>query len=396
MEKLNIGLFIDTWFPMVDGVINVVDNYAKRLCKFANVTVFAPKVNKNYTGSNLPYKIVFCKSTKFFNLDYRLPLPKLDKNFKKEIKAANLDVIHIHSPFSIGKMAAKFGNKNKIPVISTFHSQFKQDFMRATKSKLITKLLLKIITKVFNRSNLLLTMNPKCAEIIKSYGNPKCSEIIKSYGYKGRIELLPNGTDLAPNQNLTDLIAKIKKINNLTDEKILINIGRLTKLKNIDLVIDSCKILKQENFHFKLFIVGGGQDEKYFKKKVNANNLSKEIVFVGKILDQSLKSAYLASADLNVFPSFYDTDGIVKIEAAAFETPTLFAKGSVASSSCKDNVNGYISEAKPNSFAKKITEIFDDNNYFAVCKQAKNDLYLSWDGVVEKLLKIYLKEKKND
>ena len=384
MEKLNIGLFIDTWFPMVDGVINVVDNYAKRLCKFANVTVFAPKVNKNYTGSNLPYKIVFCKSAKFFNLDYRLPLPKLDKVFKKQIKAANLDIIHIHSPFSIGKMAASFGNKNKIPVVATFHSQFKQDFMRATKSKLVTKILLKVITKVFNRANLLLTMNPKC------------SEIIKSYGYKGRIELLPNGTDLAPNQNLTDLIAKIKKINNLTDEKILINIGRLTKLKNIDLVIDSCKILKQKNFHFKLFIVGGGQDEKYFKKKVNANNLSKEIVFVGKILDQSLKSAYLASADLNVFPSFYDTDGIVKIEAAAFETPTLFAKGSVASSSCIDGVNGYIAEAEPNSFAKKITEIFDDNNYFAVCKQAKNDLYLSWDGVVEKLLNIYLKEKKND
>ena len=385
MKKLNIGLFIDTWFPMVDGVINVVDNYAKRLCKFANVTVFAPKVNKNYTGSNLPYKIVFCKSAKFFNLDYRLPLPKLDKNFKKEIKAANLDVIHIHSPFSIGKMAAKFGNKNKIPVISTFHSQFKQDFMRATKSKLITKLLLKIITKVFNRSNLLLTMNPKCAEIIKGYG------------YKGKIKLLPNGTDLNSETELSKQINEIKEKYEISDDQVvLITIGRLVKLKNIDLVIDSCKILKEQGFNFKLLIIGGGQDEKYFKRKVKENKLSGEVKFVGRVYDATIKSAFFSLANLNVFPSFYDTDGIVKIEAAAFETPTLFAKGSVASSSCKDNVNGYISEAKPNSFAKKITEIFDDNNYFAVCKQAKNDLYLSWDGVVEKLLNIYLKEKKND
>ena len=141
MEKLNIGLFIDTWFPMVDGVINVVDNYAKRLCKFANVTVFAPNVGE-FDRSKFPYKIVSCKSTKFLGLDYRLPLPKCDKVFKKQIKAANLDIIHIHSPFSIGKMAASFGKKNKIPVVATFHSQFKQDFMRATHSKFISKILL--------------------------------------------------------------------------------------------------------------------------------------------------------------------------------------------------------------------------------------------------------------
>ena len=384
MEKLNIGLFIDTWFPMVDGVINVVDNYAKRLCKFANVTVFAPNVGE-FDRSKFPYKIVSCKSTKFLGLDYRLPLPKLDKHFKKEIKAANLDIIHIHSPFSIGKMAANFGNKNKIPVVATFHSQFKQDFMRATKSKLITKLLLKIITKVFNRSNLLLTMNPKCAEIIKGYG------------YKGKIKLLPNGTDLNSETELSKQINEIKEKYEISDDQVvLITIGRLVKLKNIDLVIDSCKILKEQGFNFKLLIIGGGQDEKYFKRKVKENKLSGEVKFVGRVYDATIKSAFFSLANLNVFPSFYDTDGIVKIEAAAFETPTLFAKGSVASSSCKDNVNGYISEAKPNSFAKKITEIFDDNNYFAVCKQAKNDLYLSWDGVVEKLLNIYLKEKKND
>lgn len=40
MKKLKVGLFIDTWYPMVDGVIMVVDNYAKRLSKFCDVTVF--------------------------------------------------------------------------------------------------------------------------------------------------------------------------------------------------------------------------------------------------------------------------------------------------------------------------------------------------------------------
>ena len=82
-KKLNIGLFIDSWFPMVDGVINVVDNYAKRLNKLANVTVFAPKARGEYDPSGLSYNLVQCKSAKVFFLDYDLPLPQFDKNFKK-------------------------------------------------------------------------------------------------------------------------------------------------------------------------------------------------------------------------------------------------------------------------------------------------------------------------
>lgn len=384
-KKLNIGLFIDTWFPMIDGVISVVDNYARHLSKVANVTVFAPNSGKVENINSLPYKLVRCKSMKVVGLDYVLPLPSLDKKFKRELKKANLDIIHIHSPFTIGKMATTFGKKNNIPVVATFHSQYERDFYKVTKSHLLTKILLKKIIKVFNMSNLLLTMNSKCVEIIKNYG------------YKGRVKILPNGTNLKSEINLSKYTEEIYdkyKINN--EQKILISIGRLVKLKNIDLVIESCKILKQKNFNFKLLIVGGGQDELYFKKKVKELSLSSEIDFIGKIYDNKLKSAYLSIADLNVFPSFYDTDGIVKIEAAAFETPTLFAKGSVASASCSDNINGYIANPDPISFANKIINIFRDLNYQNVCKNAKKDLYKTWDQIIKKLFIIYNKEIKND
>lgn len=41
-KKITIGLFIDTFFPMIDGVTVVVDNHAERLANYANVIVFAP------------------------------------------------------------------------------------------------------------------------------------------------------------------------------------------------------------------------------------------------------------------------------------------------------------------------------------------------------------------
>lgn len=66
---------------MIDGVVMVVDNYAKRLIKYANVIVFAPDYAKGkFDDSKFPYKVVRCKSIKMPIIDYSLPMPKLDKN----------------------------------------------------------------------------------------------------------------------------------------------------------------------------------------------------------------------------------------------------------------------------------------------------------------------------
>lgn len=104
-KKITIGLFIDTFFPMVDGVTMVVDNYAKRLINYANVIVFAPECpGTHFDDSQFSYKVVRCKSIKIPIVDYSLPIPKLDKNFMHELKNAKLDIVHIHSPFTIGKI----------------------------------------------------------------------------------------------------------------------------------------------------------------------------------------------------------------------------------------------------------------------------------------------------
>ena len=97
MRKINIGLFIDTYFPMIDGVIMVVDNYAKRLSKYANVYVFAPRIPKTkYNDSIFNYKVIRCKSIDISFIDYALPLPDFDKKFKEKLNNCNLDIIHIH------------------------------------------------------------------------------------------------------------------------------------------------------------------------------------------------------------------------------------------------------------------------------------------------------------
>ncbi|MCR5186167.1 MAG: glycosyltransferase [Clostridia bacterium] len=102
-DKITVGIFIDTFFPMIDGVTMVVDNYARRLKKYANVVVFAPKMYKeNFDDSKLPYKVVRCKSCGVPFIDYSLPIPNLDMGFKKILDSYNFDIVHIHSPATTG------------------------------------------------------------------------------------------------------------------------------------------------------------------------------------------------------------------------------------------------------------------------------------------------------
>ena len=131
---MKVGLFIDTFFPMIDGVVILVDNYARRLSKFCDVVVFAPSIpNSNFDDTTLPYKVIRCKSLSIFTLDYSLPIPKLDKNFIEILENEKLDLVHIHSPFAIGKIGIDYAKKYNIPSISTIHSQFKQDFQKYIK-----------------------------------------------------------------------------------------------------------------------------------------------------------------------------------------------------------------------------------------------------------------------
>ena len=101
---MKVGLFLDTFYPMVDGVIKVVDNYATRLAKKGEVVLFCPGV-KGYDEAEdkkYPYEIVRCHSLPLGGLDYSLPLGSVDPSFQIPLSRSNVDLVHIHSPFTLG------------------------------------------------------------------------------------------------------------------------------------------------------------------------------------------------------------------------------------------------------------------------------------------------------
>ena len=382
-NKITIGLFIDTFFPMIDGVTMVVDNYAKRLTEYANVIVFAPEYPKaQYDDSKLLYKVVRCKSVKMPIIDYSLPMPKIDKEFMHELNNTKLDIVHIHSPFTIGKIGVEYAKKNNVPAIATMHSQYKKDFLRAVKFEPLANLLTKIIIRQYNKCDECWAVN---SEIAKIY--------YEEYKYKKLPKVMGNATDMKLVENMEQAKKLINEKYNISpDEKVFLFVGRINNLKNVFLIANSLKILKEKyNPKFKMLFVGSGQDEDELKSIIDKNNMNQDIIMCGKISDRELLANIYARADLFLFPSLYDASSIVQIEAASQKTPTLFVEGAATTATITENVNGFISQNNEEDFAEKINEIINNKAlYDSVCENVYKDIYINWDSQVSKVFDSYM------
>ena len=388
-EKITIGLFTDSFLPMMDGVAIVVDNYAKRLSKYANVIVFAPRyLNMLMDDSKFNYEVVRCRSIKVPFIDYSLPMPKMDVNFSKILKKYHLDIVHIHSPFTIGEAGIRYAKKNHISVIGTMHSQYRQDFLRAVKNERFANTLNMKLIKVFNKCDECWAVNKEVARIF-----------YEDYGYKTLPKVMNNATEMLPVDNYQEAYHYIDTKEHLKGKFVFIFVGRLNNLKNIFFIVDALKIVKEKepSIDFKMLFVGTGQDEEELKKRIKRNNLEKEITLCGKITDRVLLSKYYVRADLFLFPSLYDASSIVQIEAASQKTPVLFLKGAATTSTVTDNVNGFIEENDVSLYADRIIKIVKDKKLLSeVSENAYRDLYKNWDDKIKEVYENYLKFLKNE
>ena len=388
-KRLKIGIFMDSYYPAIDGVVLVIDNLAKELAKFNDVTVVVPKSESIKDDINRPYKVIRIDSIKVPTTEYRLGLPKnkLSKMFR-ELVNEEFDVIHIHSPFTIGKLGVRVAKYMGIPCIATMHTRFDFEIKKRVNSKIVTNTVIKELVKVYNKCD-------KCIAI-----NSAMIKVFKDFGYKYEPTIIYNGTDLKPLENKEENINKINKLYNLKkDDKVLLFVGRITSIKNIFFILDSLKLLKEDGYNFKMIYVGDGEDLKELRSRIKKYNLEDSVITTGRIEDRLILSSIYARADLFLFPSLFDASSLVQIEAAINETPGLFIEGSVTSDTVINNVSGYTSELSEEAYKNRIKEILDNpKKHKEVSKNAKEMLGRSWEAIAVDTYNLYLEEinKKNN
>jgi len=379
---MKVGLFIDTWYPMVDGVIKVVDNYARRLMQYCEVVVFCPKTRNvdQKEDAKLPYKVVRCSSLPLITSDYDLPMPALDPRFEAQLIKSGIDIVHIHSPFSVGLAGVLYAKIHKLPVVATLHSQYKQDFEKSLKLKSASVVAMDTIMRVFNA----------CDECWAVNGGIK-DLYVHEYGLTAPCKVRLNATDHHP---VPDSDAAARMVNETygipADATVFLFVGRINYIKNIDFIVRALAKAKAMGLkNFRMLFAGKGQDEEKLAALVQEQGLTEEVVMCGLTGKEMLENLY-SRAKLFLFPSLYDANSLVQIEAACQGTPTLFLEGAKTAATVTSNVNGYVCPPDEDSYAKMIMDIMDDSKaYRRISAAARRDLYHNWDDVVRDVYEDY-------
>ena len=369
---------LDSFYPQIDGPINCIVNIAKTLNNknLADVDLLVPKYKKevNVEGVN----IFRCPTVKGPE-GYMMCLPQLDKSIKKLIR--NYDLIHVHSPFPLGRYAINVAKKYNMPTLFTIHTKYKSDFERVLKSKALQNFMLRYIMQPVNKSDYVLSVSNGA------------SETLKEYGYKGKnIFVIRNGTDMKPCPSNEKIEKELIEKYDLKDNVVFLFVGRIVENKNIQFSLDVLRKMKEKFDKFKFLIVGSGNYEDKLKNLVEEYNLQNNVVFVGKVIDRDVLASFYKVADLFLFPSTFDTCGIVVIEAAANKLASVLIENSCASELVENGKNGLIFPENSSVWAEELLKIVHlKSKMKSLGEEAFNSVYFKWEDVAVKYYEFYQK-----
>lgn len=377
-KKLNIAVFIDAFYPVVDGVIVALNNVYNKLAKKHNVLVIAPKCG-NKKKDEYEYEVYRIPSFKIPFNQYYLPLPNIKKiAITKKLDNFKPDIIHCHSPFMLAKFALNYAKKNNIKTFFTLHSKYDEDFKLRIKFKPLQKHTINSVMQTIKRFDNIYSVN---------YGYGK--KMYDLYNMKSNYIFLPNGCDFKPLNSPLEKINEFKeKLQIKKDSFILLFVGRIDQIKNIFFITKVLKRLKEKNFNFTMIFCGVGPHLNQLKKDIENKGLNQNTKYIGLISQEELKQIYEIS-DLFIFPSHYDTFGLVKLEAASQNTPTLYIKDTSCTDGIINNINGFIEEEDVEKFSDKIIEIYNDKKLYQSVLPNLKELVKSWDEIIERIEKDY-------
>ncbi|TYB33759.1 MAG: glycosyltransferase family 4 protein, partial [Flexistipes sinusarabici] len=126
------------------------------------------------------------------------------------------------------------------------------------------------------------------------------------------------------------------------------------------------------DFGFKLIMLGEGPYRGELENKIDELNLRKTVVLTGAVEPDDM-GYYYSAADLFVFASKSETQGMVILEAMSAGLPVLSVRSSGIDDVVQNEFNGYKTKEDPRVWLEKLEKIFADKQlYMKLSENAKN------------------------
>ncbi|SHJ30662.1 glycosyltransferase [Hespellia stercorisuis] len=352
-RKLTIAMFTNNYFPFVGGVPISIMRLASALRKNGNkVIIFAPAYPEEDESEQDVVRcrlIHYRKSGKF-----QFAIANIyDSKIAREFERYPFDLVHVHHPFWMGKEGLRLAKKVGIPVVLTYHTRLEMYSENLPFGKLFFKNILS--HKMIKR------FAQQCDGIIAPTISAK--DYLENVGVSRQKLVVPTGIELRKFQNIdTAVIHRLRNRFVKSEELLMCSVFRLSPEKNADFLIEGLQLVKDKaKVGFKCIIIGDGPARENIQELIRQKGMTEEILLLGKIPPEDMAQYYLA-ADLFVFSSQSETQGMVLLEAMAGKCPVVCVRSSGTDDAVINNYNGYKTAANLQEWADKIVELMESNS----------------------------------
>lgn len=340
---MKIAMMTNNYKPFVAGVPISIERLAGSLRALGHeVVVFAP----SYAGQGTEEDVVRYKALiKGVAGGFSVP-DSLDFEIERRFRDGNFDVIHVHHPMMIGTTARYLSWKYHVPLVFTYHTRYEQylHYIGLSGLKRIMPAYIRSYTK---HCDMVIAPTPVMKDYLEQI-QPGADVRVLPTGLSGE-SFFPDG----------DRAAFLRKELAGDKEYLFCTVARLAKEKNLGFLFQCMKIRKDTcGSDFKLALIGDGPERAALERKAEKMGIREEIGFVGKVPNGEIKN-YCHAADLFLFSSLSETQGIVLLESMAAGTPVLAVRGTGTEDVVVNGMNGYMTEVSETEFARKMMDILE-------------------------------------
>lgn len=338
---MKIGMFTDTYTPQINGVVTSTNSFAEELkTQGHEVYIFAPKLKDSIPQPN----VFHFKSFKYPMMPEHQFAYALGEH-NQAFKDLDLDIIHSHTPFTLGLLALFLAKQHHLPLVHTYHTLFTEYVHYMPFSKSLGVYLSKNASRRYCQSCDLVVVPSEAMRLE-----------LQDYGVTQEIDIIPTGVSQQFAQQGDPL--NIRKKHNIPDNiDIIAYAGRVAREKNIEFLLKVYKEILKVRSHILFAIIGDGPHRPHIERLAAEMGIKHKIIFTGYIADKVELASWYKASSAFVFSSLTETQGLVILEAMSAGTPVVAVSAMGIKDIIQENLGGFASRLDVSEFSLKLMRL---------------------------------------
>jgi 1,2-diacylglycerol 3-alpha-glucosyltransferase len=353
-ESLRVAIFSDSALPILNGVSVSIDVLIRGLRDAGHSVALFTSAAGRYVDSD-PNTYRFRAVVTPWAPNYPLAIPPF-YGMLRRFRRQHFDIVHTHTPFTVGFVGLRWAQAHGIPIVSTYHTLYDRyaHYMPYFPRRYVRYKIAKHTSHYYNSVGHVIV--PSQAAL----------RWLRRHAVQTPISVIPTGA--VPRQMHARAETRAS-LGIAPGTRLLLYVGRISKEKNLDTLFDMVARVCAERPDVRLWLVGDGPYRRACADRARRLGIGDHVRFVGFVPREEV-DRYYAAADLFVFSSITETQGLVVQEAMTYGLPSVVVVGGGASEAVLHGVNGLIVRNDAGAMADEVLRVLSDDGLHARLSEA--------------------------